>query len=194
VSASQFHSRPRWCANIRQHCRPAIAMFIIHGAYHFRPKPVAFRDDYCLSCQSPRRSIAIRTFDVGHIFWIPILPVGRWKHWKCSTCGNDPHVNPKTRRSFLWAGLLCLIAVSLGLWAAPDLEPRVTAWILRIAAPSAAIWLLMYLLRTPKGPSLRERLAAIPAAADAICPFCATPLICGSGTRWSCPACSAVRY
>ena len=85
-------------------------MFIIHGAYHFWPKPVAFRDDYCLSCQSPRRSIAIRTLDVGHIFWIPVLPVGFWKHWKCISCGKDPHVNPKTRRSFLWAGLLCLIA------------------------------------------------------------------------------------
>ena len=169
-------------------------MFIVHGAYHFRPKPVAFRNDYCLSCQSPRRSIAIRTFDVGHIFWIPILPVGFWKHWKCIACGNDPHVNPKTRRSFIWAGVLCLIAVSVILWAAPDLELGVTGWLLRIAAPAAAIWVLVRLLSSPKQPSLRERLAAIPPAADAICPFCATPLICGSGTRWSCPACSAVRY
>ena len=39
-----------------------------------------------------------------------------------SLCGKDPHVNPKTRRSFLWAGLLCLIAVSVILWAAPDFE------------------------------------------------------------------------
>jgi hypothetical protein len=168
-------------------------MFIIHGAYHFRPKPVAFRDDYCLSCQAPRRAIAIQTFDVGHIFWIPVLPVGRWKHWKCIACRKDPHVNPKTRRSLLWAGLLCLIAVSVILWGSPDFEPGATVWILRISGPAAAIWLLSHLLRTPKGPTLRERLAAIPPAADAICPFCATPLICGSA-RWSCPACKAVRY
>jgi rubrerythrin len=41
---------------------------------------------------------------------------------------------------------------------------------------------------------LKERLASIPPAADVVCPFCATPLICGNGTSWSCPACNAVRY
>ena len=169
-------------------------MFIVHGAYHFWPKRVAFRDDYCLGCAGQRRSIAVRSFDVGHIFWIPILPVGFWKHWKCTACGHDPHINPKTRRSFEWAGLLCLIAVSVILWETPDLENGVTAWILRMAAPAAAIWLLAHLLRSPKEPSLRERLASIPPATDAICPFCSTPLLCGSGTRWSCPSCNAARY
>ena len=48
-------------------------MFIVSGAYHFWPKRVAFRDDYCLTCQAPRRSIAVRTFDVGYIYWIPFL-------------------------------------------------------------------------------------------------------------------------
>src|ERR1700686_3493787 len=48
-------------------------MLIIRGSYHFWPKRVAFRNDYCLRCQAPRRSIAIRTFDVGHLFWNPIF-------------------------------------------------------------------------------------------------------------------------
>lgn len=169
-------------------------MFIVHGAYHFWPKRVAFRDDYCLSCAGPRRSIAVRTLDVGHIFWIPILPVGFWKHWRCTVCGRDPHVNPKTRTSFKWAGLLCMVAVSVILWETPDLENGVTAWVLRFAAAAATIWLLIYLVRSPKEASLRDRLAAIPPAADDICPFCATPLLCGSATRWSCPSCNAVRY
>ena len=51
-------------------------MFVIHGAYHFWPKRVAFRNDYCFTCGQACRAVAIRTFDVGHIFWIPILPVG----------------------------------------------------------------------------------------------------------------------
>jgi hypothetical protein len=170
-------------------------MLIVHGAYHFRPKRVAFRNDYCLACQAPCRSIAVRTFDVGHIFWIPILPVGYWRHWQCSVCGRDPHNSPKTRRSFLWAGLLCLVAVSVILWELPfDTDPGAGGWILRIAAPVAAILLLVYLVRSAKGSSLRERLAAIPPAADAVCPFCATPLVAGTGARWSCPACNAVRY
>ena len=170
-------------------------MFIVTGAYHYWPKRVAFRDDYCLSCQAPRRSIAVRTFDVGHIYWIPILPVGYWKHWKCAVCGHDPHVSPKTRRSFLWAGWLCLVAVSVISWEVPsDADLGVVGWILRIAAPVCSILLFIYLLRTPKEPSLRERLAAIPPAADAVCPFCSTPLVAGTGTRWSCPGCNAVRY
>jgi len=168
-------------------------MFIIYGAYHFRPKRVAFRNDYCLRCQAPRRAIAIRAFDVGHIFWIPILPVGFWKHWKCSVCGHDPHSSRTTRRSFKWYGLLCLVAVSAVLWAMPsDANFGLEGWALRIASTAAAILLLVHLLRGPKGPSLRERLATIEPAADAICPFCATPLL--AGTRWSCPQCGVVRY
>jgi hypothetical protein len=168
-------------------------MFIVTGAYHFWPKRVAFRNDYCLSCQAPRRSIAVRSFDVGHIYWIPILPVGFWRHWKCIVCNRDPHVNPKTRRSFLWAGLLCLIAVSAILWeGVPSAELGAGVWILRIAAPVAAVALFVYLVRAPKTMSLRERLAAIPPTPDAVCPFCSTPLL--AGTRWSCPGCGAVRY
>src|ERR1035438_6787107 len=81
-------------------------MLIVRGAFHFRPKRVAFRDDYCLSCRAPRRAVAVRTFDVGHIFWIPILPVGFWRHWVCSVCGGDPHARSKARRYFKWADLL----------------------------------------------------------------------------------------
>lgn len=170
-------------------------MFIIHGAYHFWPQRVGFRDDYCLSCQAPHRSIAFRTFDVGHVFWIPILPVGFWKHWKCTVCGRDPHANPRTRRSFKWAGLMCLIGASAILCEIPsDADFGAVGWILRIAAPAAAILLLVHLLRAPNEPSLRERLAAIPPAPDMVCPFCATPLTAGTGPRWFCPGCSAERY
>ena len=169
-------------------------MLIIHGAYHFWPKRVAFRDDYCLRCRAPRRAIAVRTFDVGHIFWIPILPVGYWPHWTCTVCGHDPHKSPRTRRSFLWAGWLCLIAVSVILWGTTDTGLGAEGWILRLAAPLAAILLFIYLLRTPRDASLRARLAALAPTPDIVCPFCATPLVSGTGERWSCPTCSAVRY
>ena len=138
-------------------------MFIVYGAYHFWPKRIAFRDDYCLSCHAPRRSLALRTFDVGHVFWIPILPVGFWKHWKCTVCGRDPHVNPRTRRSFKWAGLVCLVGASAILWEIPsDGDFGAVGWILRIAAPAAAILLLIHLLGALKQPSLRQKLAEIP--------------------------------
>jgi hypothetical protein len=172
-------------------------MLLIHGAYHFWPKRVAFRNDYCLRCSAPRRAIAIRTFDVGHIFWIPILPVGFWKHWTCAVCGCDPQASVNTRRSFKWVGLALLLLVSVAMWATPiDSDPESTrlGWILRIAAPLGSAVLLRHLLRTPKEPSLRARLATIEPAADTLCPFCETPLISGAGTRWSCTGFGVVRY
>ena len=174
-------------------------MFLIHGAYHFWPKKVAFRNDYCLSCVAPRRSIAVRTFDVGHVYWVPLVPVGFWKHWSCTVCRRDPHANPKTRRSLKWVGLVCLILLSVMFWSIPaNADLGVLPWIMRILPLGGAVALFIQLMRTPKEPSLRERLAAIPPAADSICPFCSTPLMAGgisaSGSRWSCPACGAERY
>jgi ribosomal protein L37AE/L43A len=170
-------------------------MLIIHGAYHFWPKRVAFRNDYCLSCKAPRRSIAVRTFDVGHIFWVPILPVGFWRHWQCSVCGRKPHVARWSVRSLKWVALACLIGVSAIFWAVPEANTgsALIGWLFRLAAPAGAIVLLVHLLRS-RGSSLRKRLAAIPAAAETTCPFCETPLVVGTGTRWSCPACGVVRY
>src|SRR5579863_13667 len=170
-------------------------MLLIHGVYHFWPKRVAFRNDFCLGCEAPRLAVAIRTFDVGHVFWIPFLPVGFWKHWTCVVCRRDPHVNPKTRRSFKWAGLVILVLLTAVFWAIPlDPEIEIFTWIVRIAAPVGAILLFAHLRRTPPEPSLRERLSTIPPASDTVCPFCGTPLVAGNGERWSCPGCGVVRY
>ena len=168
-------------------------MHIVRGAYHYRGKPVGFRNDYCVSCRAPRRSIAIRSFDVGHVFWIPILPVGFWRHWVCSVCGRKPH--SKARRFFRWSGLYSLIGGSVLFWGLPvDSEFALGSWIGRLVAPAGAIFLIIRLLRTATPLSVRKKLASIPPTADTICPFCSIPLAAGTGNRWSCPACNAVRY
>jgi hypothetical protein len=168
-------------------------MFLIHGSYHWWPKRVGFRNDYCLSCEAPRRAIATRTFDVGHIFWVPLIPVGFWKHWSCTVCRRDPHARTKAPRTFKWIGLICLLILSAMFWTVPvDPEVSILAWILRIAPLAGAAALLFQVLLDSKEPSLRERLATIPPATDSACPFCATPLM--AGERWSCPGCGVVRY
>ena len=117
-------------------------MLIVYGAYHFRPKRIAFRNDYCLTCGEACRSVQIRTFDVGHIFWIPVLPVGFWKRWVCTACGHQPHVSPKTRRFFKWAGLFVLLFLSVMSWVEP-VERNFAAftWICRIGASLGAAFL-----------------------------------------------------
>lgn len=168
-------------------------MLLIHGMYHWKPKAVAFRNDYCLGCRAPRRSVQVRTFDVIHIYWIPLLPVGLWKRWYCSICKGDPHAHPGTRRTFKWIGLAILVILSVVFWMVPMNDPGFSKemWIFRIAAPAVAIWTLIDLLRTPKDISLKEKLAAVMPAADTMCPTCAVPLVVGD--KWRCPLCGLVR-
>jgi hypothetical protein len=168
-------------------------MLLIHGAYHFWPKVVAFRNDFCLTCQAPTRSIAVRTFDVGHIFWVPILPVGLWKHWRCAKCAQEPHTSPTTRPFFKWAGLCILVLLSITFWAAPlETSDVWISWLFRLGAPAASVGLVWHLLRAPKRASLRQAMKSVGPANDAICPFCQTPLM--AGARWFCPGCGVTRY
>jgi len=167
-------------------------LFIVYGVYHWKTKRVAFRDDYCLVCGEARRAVQVRTFDVGHIFGIPILPAGFWKRWVCTVCGRDPHVTTKTRRGFKWAELFILVLFAAVSWIVPDDPDAVPVfWGLRIAAPVGAILTLMHLLRTKKEATLKEKLATIPPA-DTVCPFCGAQLLT-LGSQWSCQLCGVVR-
>jgi hypothetical protein len=168
-------------------------MFVVYGTYRLRPKRVAFRNDYCLWCSQPRRSVQIRTLVVWHVFWIPILPLGFWKRWRCTACGRRPHVSTKTRRSSKWAGLFVLLILSAGFWAEPIEPDFVTvSWIIRIGAPLGAMLVFAHLLRTRKVSSLKEGLAIVQPASDTVCPFCGAHLLVFS-SHCSCPVCGVVR-
>jgi len=168
-------------------------VLIVYGVYRWQPKRVAFRNDYCFTCGAPRRAVLLRTFNVGHIFWIPILPVGLWKRWLCTICGHEPHVSIKTRRGFKWAGLFVLLIFSVALWGMPvDPDSVAIFWIIRFAAPLGAVLTLVHLFRTKKEPTLESRLAAIQPAADTACPFCGAQLLI-LASQCSCPVCGVVR-
>jgi hypothetical protein len=168
-------------------------VLIVYGVYRWKPKPVAFCNDYCLSCGKQRRAVQIRTFNAGHIFWIPILPVGFWKRWVCTTCGRDPHVSTRTRRGFKWVGLFILLIFSAVFWFVPvESDDVALIWALRVVTPIGAFLTLVHLFRTEKEPSLQSKLATVQPAADTVCPFCGAPLLMVS-SRCSCPACGAVR-
>jgi hypothetical protein len=168
-------------------------MFIFHGLYRFRRKRVAFRNDYCLFCAQPRRSVQVRSFLAWHLFWIPVIPLGFHNRWLCTVCGRDPHVHPGTRRGFKWAGLVVLLIFSVGIWTVtltPD--DLIMGWVFRVGAPTGALLTLRHLLRTSGDPSLNEKLAAIPPASDTACPFCNSNLLVLSSES-SCPTCGIFR-
>jgi len=167
-------------------------MLIIYGVYRWWPRRIAFRNDYCLRCGQETRAEQIRTFDVGHIFWIPLLPSGFWKHWYCFKCRHNPHESPRTRRIFKWIGLAILILFAMVFWTTPlDPDFVIGTWIFRIGAPIAALLTFAHLRGTPKDVRLKSKLAGVLPAADIVCPFCRTELIVGD--RCFCPNCAVVR-
>ena len=155
-------------------------MIVIHGTYHWRPRRIAFRNDYCRACKAQTVSVLIRTLDVLHIFWIPVLPLGFWSRWFCKRCGGRPHHNVATRRGFKIAGAVILVLMILGAWMPmpPDADDIVEIlWILRFGCPVALAFTLRSIFRHKPEQSFQERLAAVP-------PF----------EGWSCPVCGGQLY
>ncbi len=167
-------------------------MLIIHGTYHFFARKTGFRNDYCLSCNAKTRSFRVRTFDVLHLFWIPLLPLDFWSRWFCGTCGKRPHSNVRTRRSFKVAGLVLLVALAVIFWSLPvDPGKAVGFWFCRLASPLGIVATFIHLRNAKRGPNLKEFLAAVEPANDFVCPICGTPLV-ASGI-WTCPRCGIQR-
>jgi hypothetical protein len=169
-------------------------MLLIHGVYHFRPSRVGFRNDYCLSCEAPRLAVQVRTLDVVHVYWIPFLPLGFWKHWACSVCGKDPHRRVRTARPMKWIGATILLLLAVTFWALPPEtagDDEAWMWGFRIGAPVALLLTLVHLARTRAEPGLKERLAQVAPATTTTCPFCSSQLF--DMPDWHCPRCGVRR-
>lgn len=168
-------------------------MLLVYGVYNFRPKRTAFRNDYCLFCGRARRAEQIRSFDVCHLFWIPLLPLGFRRRWRCAACHRLPHVPRGTRPAVAWAFLAVLVILGVAVWMIPlTAHDWIFEWVMRVVMPVFAIFTLVHILRVPQGPSLKEKLAAVAPAVDTVCPFCGSALLVLS-SRGSCPRCGVVR-
>jgi hypothetical protein len=110
----------------------------------------------------PRRSEQIRSFDVCHLFWIPLLPLGfRWR-WRCTACHGSPHVPRGVRAGFKWAGVVVFVVLAAIFWRiriTPDI--RVYGWLMRVATPIGAVLIVFNILRPAKGLSLKQKLAVV---------------------------------
>jgi len=166
-------------------------MIIFFGTYHWFARVVGFRVDYCRTCEAEVTSVQIRTLDVFHIFWIPVLPYGRWSRWRCGTCGRPPHVSPRTRRGFKIAGVVILVLMTLSFWfAVPEgeVEPGML-WAMRIGLPVALFFLVRSILRHRDEPDFKARLAAVQPHSGHDCLLCGGTLAFGAPSR--CEQCEA---
>lgn len=165
-------------------------MLILNGVYSFKRKIIAYRNDFCLSCAQPRRAYRIRTFDVIHLFFIPLIPLGFLRRWHCSVCGNFPHVQPGTRRSFKWIGVVILALFTFVIWAVPPKDDP-WVWPSRVILPAAMVALLVNAIRSKPPLRLAEKLAEVQPADEGVCPLCSGPLILDSA--WHCTVCGVER-
>ena len=76
-------------------------MLLVHGRYFWARRILAFRNDYCLTCRAARMAFLHRTFDVFHLFWIPVLPLGFWQRWRCGVCGAEPQTPREEEKACL---------------------------------------------------------------------------------------------
>ncbi len=163
-------------------------MVLIHGVYNFRPRRVAFRNDWCRRCRTVRLAVAVRSIDVLHVFWIPLVPIGAWTRWFCSTCLAQPHAPPGTRRGIKFAGVVVLGLMSTAMWASmPEAEPWLL-WLLRLGLPAVTLWMLLWAIRHRPEPDFSTALAAVHDYQGERCP------VCGEGEfysveGWRCRVC-----
>ena len=160
------------------------------GIYSFGGKIIAYRNDFCLSCVAPRRAFRARTFDVAHVFYIPLIPLGFLRRWHCSVCGRDPHAPPGISKGVKWAGVVILALLAVAAWtAAPEDDPW--RWQLRIGFPVAFAAALWHTLKSKPDVLLADKLREILPADETVCPLCGSALVVAE--VWRCPRCGVER-
>ncbi len=165
------------------------------GRYRWFPKPVAFRNDFCLRCNAATLSRAIRTVDFIHVYWIPLIPIGFWRRWFCVECNHAPSSPVRTRKVFKWIGVFLLASMAATFWFWPlEEDPEASlamVWTYRVV-PLVLIPLVIWsIFRTPPDTSYRRERKAVEPHTDPTCPFCGHALRLRK--NWRCDTCNIER-
>jgi len=169
-------------------------MLLLAGTYKFNKKRLAYRNDFCTFCDTPKLAIKVSSFWVVHVFFVPLIPLGKETKWLCINCHNDPHGKSKLAASPVlpaFSGLLCLGA-SILYWRTPlDGSNNDSVWAFRIILSIIGFLLLLWAFRSKRDPSLESNLSMVPPAPLTICSICGGPL--SPSTPLRCPVCAIDR-
>jgi hypothetical protein len=165
-------------------------MFIVHGVYRFAPKLVAYRNDWCNQCDKPVLAQQWRCFYVGHLFWIPVLPLGFHKNWRCQGCTNNPRRRHRISTGVVVAGLLVFsLMFAIGLAGPYHGEGAHEFWALRVVFGG---------LTAVFGLLLKSRLTTVPRERNVEPLRNDRCLVCGGRMtdypQWHCADCGVIRY
>ena len=165
----------------------------LEGIGSYKSRIVAYRNDFCIACDAPRRTYEIKSLKVYHVYYIPVIPLGFWREWQCSVCRRDPHKYPGTSKRAIWVVvLLAGFFAMAGIIA--SFEPRdsiITVWVLRLGFPAVFVVLLWLVLRNKPDRFLRKKLATVAPDEGDHCALCDGPLVLDDG--WRCSQCGAQR-
>lgn len=163
----------------------------IHGIYHWRPRRTAFRNDYCRACGAQTVSALVRTWDVLHLYWIPLLPIGVWSRWHCTRCAGRPHAATKVRLGFKIAGALLLALMTWSIWVTvpQSQEASQVFWVVRIGLLIPLAFAIYAIFKHRPEPKLDEQLATVPPFEGRTCPLCGGELL--STPELVCAKCGA---
>jgi hypothetical protein len=167
------------------------------GVYHLSKRDVGYRNDYCRRCAAPRLAVRRRSFDVLHVWWLPLVPLGYWKRWRCAVCDSNPHERVTTRPALRWAGTIIVLLLVVAAWMhqidPADREDYWFAWVVRIGGPLGFLVALRASLWPPPEPDFAAVLAAVAPNHDHACPLCRAPVV-PALPRWRCTGCGAERF
>ncbi len=171
-------------------------MIFVYGLYRFARCVVGCRNDFCNACEQDALAELWRSFNVGHFFWIPLLPLGWHERWLCSRCGSNPRARYTTGRGYYIAGLIVFGLIAVMSWFMPsDSADAGPTWGIRVVFALATAG-MVYALRKKRhdDPLHTERRRAVTPLSRERCRYCNAVLPQDSGPMVTCPICHSRMY
>jgi hypothetical protein len=171
-------------------------LIILHGVYSLGKKIVAYRNGFCLTCAVPRRIYGLRAFRFFHLFYVPLIPLGFGRIWRCSVCHFDPRENAAVEVGWAWFGSVLFGIMSVTGWFDAQPDPRkvwgilLSIWLIFLFL----LWRAVFITRRYRSVAMLNRgdkQSFIKMANENICPFCGTMLMVGDHPI--CPQCGVER-
>lgn len=94
-------------------------MILIHGTYRLFPTLVAYREGQCNHCERVTHADRFKAWYFLHLYWIPVLPLGRHAFWSCAGCRKDPRERVKESVTMLVLGIVAFSVFFLALMIPP---------------------------------------------------------------------------
>ncbi len=107
-------------------------MILIYGTYRFGKKVVEEKEVYCKTCEEESLAKKESSFKMIHMFFLPLIPLGRDETWSCGKCGNDPSEPTRSKGIRVLLVLITLATVVWAFLAEPKDGDVESIWMVRI--------------------------------------------------------------